>query len=34
MTWFIIFIITLFIFPPLAIIILLVGVAYSLFVKK
>jgi hypothetical protein len=34
MFWFIAFILLLFIYPPLAIIILLVGVAYKVFTKK
>lgn len=34
MGWFIVFIILLFVYPPLAIIILLIGIAYSVFVKK
>lgn len=34
MFWFIIFIIMLFIYPPLAIIVLLIGAAYAIFVKK
>jgi hypothetical protein len=34
MFWFVMFIITLFIYPPLAIIILLIGAAYAIFVNK
>ncbi len=34
MGWFIVFIILLFVYPPLALIILLVGLAYNIFVKK
>ena len=34
MFWFVIFIMMLFIYPPLAIIILLIGIAYAVFAKK
>jgi len=34
MFWFIVFVITLFVYPPLAIIILLIGAAYAIFAKK
>lgn len=34
MFWFIVFIIMLFIYPPLAILILLIGAAYAIFIKK
>lgn len=34
MFWFVVFIIFLFVYPPLAIIILLIGAAYSIFAKK
>jgi len=34
MFWFIAFIILLFIYPPLAIIILVIGIAYKVFAKK
>lgn len=34
MFWFIVFIIMLFVYPPLAILILLIGAAYAIFIKK
>ncbi len=34
MFWFIVFLICLFTYPPLAIVILLIGVAYKVFAKK
>nr|DAW98987.1 MAG TPA: hypothetical protein [Bacteriophage sp.] len=34
MVWFIIFLLLLFTFPPLAIIVLLIGLAYMVFCKK
>lgn len=34
MFWFVVFLIFLFIYPPLAIIILLIGLAYKVFAKK
>lgn len=34
MFWFIVFIIMLFVYPPLAILILLIGIAYAIFIKN
>ena len=34
MFWFVVFFIMLFVYPPLAIIILLIGAAYAIFTKK
>lgn len=34
MGWFIVFLILLFVYPPLAILILIIGIAYTVFAKK
>jgi hypothetical protein len=34
MFWFVVFVICLFVYPPLAIIILLIGAAFAIFAKK
>ena len=34
MFWFVVFVIMLFIYPPIALVILLIGAAYAIFAKK